>query len=403
MRYVLLMICLFTWPLTLLAHGKKPHEGEAKFEIWSAASVSWYSQGAVDNNEYWRIPGVMMGGDALPVKEGFALDDAILGSHYRLTEKTKVTAKLAVHADDSNHSQLNLENLFFSYQFNKQLGVSLGQMEANFSPTASYHASLQNMAEAPLVADAFWGRSFHDVGVQVAWQPIPSLTLGLEAWDGQSFPATSGKDGGSQDVYLKWSQPWKNWQFQAGLWGMRAEAFQRGGDRYSSGHSHGSDFSPLPDDIRFSGDTMMNGVWLSLMTPVWSQWQFQLSAEMVKCLLNSQSDGNLIDTTRQADYETDHSGYYVMPTLVWGDHQLSYRYEQLLLKNTLKGAAAQILAEQANLINEQDPVRQTVQWRWQISEDFAWRMAYTQDESLPEMTERYSVGLVFNRSLFSMH
>ncbi|KUJ74231.1 hypothetical protein AVO42_02095 [Thiomicrospira sp. XS5] len=398
MQYVLWICLALIWSFNAQAHGVNLAPQDTEYAIWSSASFTWNSNGAVGNNEYWRIPGLMMGGDATPAKEGLNLDDALLGGHYAFNDKAKVTAKLGVHSDDGDHhAAVNLENLFVSYQMVQSFGVSLGQMEANFSPTASYHASLQPMAEAPLVADAFWGRSFHDVGVNAVWKPVPQLTIGLEAWDGQSFPATPGDQGGAQDIYLQWLQHWQGWHLQAGIWGMRAQAYQRGDDRYTAGHSHSSDFETLPTDVRFTGDTTLTGLWLQVMTPTWQAWQFQLLAELV----HSESDGDILDATRQADYTNDNYGYYVMPTLVWGNHQFSYRYEMLYLKNDVTGAAAGILAKEANLINDKDPSRQTVQWRWQMSRNFAWRLAYVYDDTLPESTERYSLGVVWQSLLFS--
>lgn len=384
--------------LNVQAHGVNLTPKNADYALWSAASFTWNSNGAVDNNQYWRIPGLMMGGDAMPVEQGFTLDDALLGGHYNLTDTLKVTAKIGTHAGHGDgHNAINLENLFVHYQAVPTFGISLGQMEASFSPTASYHASLQTMAEAPLVADAFWGRSFHDVGVRAVWQPSPHWTLGVEAWDGQSFPATAGQKGGVQDVYLQFVQHWQDWHFQAGLWGMRAQAYQRGDDRYSAGHSHGSDFNPLPTDVRFTGDTTLAGLWVKLMSPTWQAWQIQLIGEWV----NSQSDGELFDTTREADYTNDNNGFYVMPSLIWRAHEFSYRYEMLSLNNTVKGAAAEVLAEEANLINDKNPSRQTLQWRWQMSQDFAARVAYVYDDTMPKASERYSIGIVWQSLLFS--
>ena len=96
----------------------------------------------------------------------------------------------------------------------------------------------------------------------------------------------------------------------------------------------------------------------------------------------TQSSGKLFDATHQAQYDSDHLAYAVTPRVTYGKLQLSYRLEKLSLENKLTGNCAQILAEEANLITDANPKRQTVQANWQISKNVAGRVAYIKDNTL---------------------
>lgn len=53
-----------------------------------------------------------------------------------------------------------------------------------------------------------------------------------------------------------------------------------------------------------------------------------------------------------------------------------------------------------NLNTERNPNRQTLQLKWQANKTTAVRAAYTKDNSLPEESDRFSVGLVWKDILY---
>ena len=385
-------LILLSTPSVVLAHGSAAELDVGKFQVGVAASLSYYSKGTVDKNEYWRIPGLMMGGEATPTVKGFAIDDAVLWGNYKLNDHIRAYGKLGVHGGSESHgSVIELENLYLKYKpfDEKTLSISAGVMGAEFSPLANHHASQSTFSEASLLADAFLGRGGHDGGLRLRWNPTVDLTLGAEIWDGGTFPGTSSE--GTQDIYLKYNTFVKDWMLHTGVWALKAKADQRGDERYSDGHNHGTEFSPLPADIRFSGNTEMAGAWFALKSPQYRGARIVLQYEALK----SESKGEIFDTTRKADYKNDNLGYSLETSLNYSEYQLSYRYEKLSLENQIDGTAAEFLAANANLNTDKNPNRQTLQLKWQANKNIALRAAYTKDNSLAEESERYSVGLVW--------
>lgn len=388
---------LLVLPLGVSAHSDAHEHNTPETtttEVGAAASITWNSKGAADSDGLWRIPGAMMGGHALPVEKGGKLDDAILWGSHRLSEQARVSAKVGVHNDGS--TQVELENLTLDYTpaTRTPVTVSAGLLEPAFTPSAHHHPSLDTFADSTLLADAFWGRSIHDTGVRIAGKPTDNSEIGVEVWDGDFFPASSGE--GAQDVYAKFHHARAGWGIEGGAWAMRANASKRSDDRYfSTDHSHTPSGITLTD-VQFSGDTHMTGSWFALTAPEKHGIKAALRYEAAQ----SQSSGTLADTTRTANYDSDHLAYALTPSLEWRKLQLSYRLEKLSLENTLTGNGAQILGEEANLITDANPKRQTVQANWQINKNVAGRVAYTKDQTLAEADERISVGLTWQDTLY---
>lgn len=384
-------------PISVFAHEQE-HDTESSktLTIQAAASTTWNSKSAADNNGLWRIPGALMGGHALPAAKGGKIDDATLEAHYQASQRTRFQAAVGIHNDGSTKAEL--ENLSVEHHLNtrKPLSISAGVLEPEFSPSAHHHASTDTFADASLVADAFWGRSIHDKGVRIAGKPKPNLEVGAEVWNGDFFPATSGD--GAQDVYVKWQHIHNDWDMAAGAWVMQAQANQRSDERYfDGGHSHATATTSLPVDVKFTGDTQMAGSWFSVNAPERHGIRPQLRYEAAQ----TQADGQLIDTSHRADYASDHLAFAVTPSIRFRHYQLSYRYEKLSLANHLSGNGAQVLAEEANLITRANPNRHTLQWGWQASKHLGLRVAYIQDHTLAESDQRVSVGLTWQDKLYS--
>lgn len=388
---------LLASPLAVFAHTdahKHTPDPATTTEVGAAASITWHSQGAADSDGLWRIPGVMMGGHSLPVEKGGKLDDAILWGSHRLGERTTVSAKAGVHNDGT--TAVELENLTLDFQPNtrKPVTLSAGLLEPAFTPSAHHHPSTDTFAESTLLADAFWGRSIHDTGVRVAGNPTANTEVGVEVWNGDFFPASKGE--GAQDIYAKFSHEQAGWDLNGGAWAMQATAAKRSDDRYfSTDHSHTPSGVTLTD-VQFSGDTRMAGTWFALSAPEKHGIKAGLRYEAAQ----AQSSGTLADTTRTASYDSDHLAYAVTPSVEWRKLKLSYRLEKLSLENNLGGNGAQVLADEAKLITDANPKRETVQVNWQINKKMGARVAYTQDNTLAETDDRVSVGLVWQDTLY---
>ncbi|TXH69149.1 MAG: hypothetical protein E6Q83_10365 [Thiothrix sp.] len=390
-----LLLSSLLWPTCLLAHSNEPQDSSAlkprpQLQIGALFSASTYSSQAKDVHGLWRIPGLLMGGEALPNAKGAQLDDAHLWARYQWQPNTTVHAAIGRHA---GHTELSVENLYLDYQppSLKKLNLAAGLVDAKFSPNASSHPSTRELAETSLLAQAFWGDSIHDLGLQLDWQVHPQLKLGMELYDGDFFPASKGE--GVQVLFAQTAQSWRQWQFKAGVWGLQAKALERADERYQVGHSHGSAYTP--PDIRFSGDSALAGVWLESSLALSEKLQAHVDYEAVQ----AKTIGSLSETNYRAHYQAEHLGYAFNPSLAYGAWKLSYRFEKLSLDNRLTGAGAEVLAQDANLLNSRQPQRQTLQLAWQAHKNLRLRAAYTQDETLPKVDERFSVGLVWQQVL----
>lgn len=398
MRQLLISATLLVTPLSAYAHGSAHDPADdgsgSDSEINAAASITWNSKGAADSDGLWRIPGALMGGHALPADKGGKVDDAILWGSHRLGEHTKVSGSVGVHNDGS--AQLELENLALDYTpaNRKPVTLSIGKLEPAFSPSAHHHPSLDSFADSTLLADAFWGRSIHDTGVRATGKPTSNSEIGIEVWNGDFFPATSGE--GAQDIYAKLRHEQAGWDIGGGVWAMQAKAAKRSDDRYfSSDHTHTPSGVTLTD-VKFSGDTRMAGAWFNLAAPEKHGFQAALRYEAAQ----GKSSGALADTTRRADYDSNHLAYAITPSLAWRNLQLSYRLEKLSLENKLTGNGAQVLADEANLVTDANPKRQTLQLNWRINRNVAARAAYIKDNTLPTTDDRISIGVVWQETLY---
>ncbi|AHE99065.1 hypothetical protein [Thioalkalivibrio paradoxus] len=380
-------------------HAHAPVSAPAKTEVSAGLSLTWRSQGVVDDGLPWRIPGALMGGHALPAQEGLELDDAFLGIRHPLSDRLHVGAKIAAHGHggDSGDVDIELEHAFvgFSHELAHQpVLFEAGRMSPRFSPAVAEHPSTRLFSEAPLAMDVFLGRHYHDEGILLMRSDPDGLSAGVELWRGSNFPATSGSGGGAWDLFATYRWSGHRQQADVGLWHLHADARLRPDARYQEGHSHGLPDEEMPPDIRFTGDTRLTGLHGSVRHFVRPDLAIGISGEF----LDSRSDGALSDALRRANYTGDYRGGWIQPELHWGRHTLGLRYERLELKNELHGAAAPGLAKDANLLNDDDPERLGIAWRYRFDHGLAVRVEWTRDQSLPERSNRLGIGLVWQQT-----
>lgn len=369
--------------------------GEPQLNL--ALALTARSAGAVDSDEYWRIPGVMMGGHAWPAERGLNADELSLSFSYRIDENLFAVIKAGLQ-DGHDDAVPELEHAWLGYVCcgdNGPLVVEAGRMSALFSPSVSEHSSARIFADASLPADAFLGRHFHDQGLRL-WRRNPQgFSTGIELWQGHAFPASADEDGGAADLFAKLNRRSGRFSLQSGVWALFARANERPDHRYSEGHSHGDLNSFPPPDIRFSGDSVLAGIHALLGWQLNQRQALRLRLEW----LQVDVDGLIEDETRRADIESQYQGITVQPEWQLGRHLFALRAEQLSLDNHLTGAAALPLAEDANLITEHNPWRLGLGWRWQWRKAMALRADLTRDASLGPAENRAAIGLVWQQAL----
>jgi len=292
------------------------------------AAISWRTKGAVAENSTWHIPGVTLGGDALPPEEGLNLDDLQLLSHFRVEKYYSVSTKLSAHSH-SGESDINLENYWLTYDAQLLLPstlVEIGRMNTEVSKTAYFHASESNFSEASMLSDVFFGRHFNDLGVKVKTQK-DNITFGFEAWSGSAWPAANRQ--GAQSAFFRVEPNWRSNRIELNIWAMNAEAMRRRDLRYDGGHDHNNTVETDTSNIAYDGKTQMWGIQLS------NQGNLGPIAALIEGeIIQANLAGTLYDDIgQQSGLDSTYEGVRVMLGLTLKDHSLHYQYEQLVMEN----------------------------------------------------------------------
>ncbi|MEO9946539.1 hypothetical protein [Paraglaciecola sp.] len=355
-------------------------------------TVTYRSNEAAPADEVWQIPGVLMGGEALPVSKGATLDDVQLLGHLNIKEGYFVSTKIGTHGHDGS-TEVSLENLWFGANtefYNQVMLFEVGKMSTEVTPTASFHASDGAYSEAPLLADVFFGRHFVDIGVRAS-SSFYGFNLGVELFNGDNFPSSSGD--GTAAVYVHTPVRYQNIKGQFGSWLMFSDAKSRTDLRYEDGHSH-SDSQLSASDLAFTGDTLMFGIYGDI---AWQLNPITLDAGFE--WITSDVDGVLLDSTQSAAYLSTQDGYSLQMGVALDSHHISVKYERLVIDNRFT-QTSQTFVQSTGLYNEDfEPEKFAVAWVWDVYEDFTLRTEWYQDNTQEKQTSRWSLGLVWQYKL----
>lgn len=390
------VLCLLATLATSSAHAHTDTPLQTGTTVSGALAVTWRDEGAPLNAGVWQIPGVLMGGEAYPVEEGPALDDATLIVRHLAASGVHGLIQIASH---DNGREAELHHAFAGYRFTQTtftLNVEGGRMAALMSPGNGEHASTRPFSETPLVLDGFLGRQLNDEGLraQLQWQ---GWEVGVEGWRGSAFPATSGEEGGSHDLYLQHRGQFAALAWHSGLWWLRADALNRSDTRYDSGHRHGGSSDVILPELWFDGRSESSGAFARLRWQIMDSTALHLAAEWLRL----DADGTLRDPTRKAGFSSDSNGGWVETRVQIQRHEAGLRWERLALDNTFTGAAAEALANLSGVYNEHDPERLTLLYRWQLTPSFALRAEWIRDDTFDSRSERVALGLVWHETLWS--
>ncbi|WP_139214375.1 hypothetical protein [Marinobacter zhejiangensis] len=390
------------WPLVMpslvFAHAGENHRREAAapgLTLDAGISTTYRSGTAIPEDGVWQVPGILMGGDAHGADEAFNLDSANIHLLWVGPQGGYASLDVGSHHD----GEVELEEARLGYKVADAWPVVLegGRMKARFSPENLGHAYARPFSENNLVYDAFYGGHYADDGVRLKTLPLPGLELGIEAWRGDHYPATSGGDGMAQDAYIRWLAGSGVWQLEMGAWVMLADANERPDDRLVGGHAHGAS-ADQNTDLVFSGNQDSAGARFSLARQEPGGWLFALTGEVVTVDV----EGELKDTLRQAHLEGDYLGWWVQPELGWQRHALAVRYAQLTLDNHLVGAGGAILADEAGLMSTgTDPDWLGVSYRYQLRDGLGVRAEWTRNRSTGTEEEYIGLGIYWAQRLWS--
>ena len=381
--------------------------GDGPVELNASAVATWRSDDLVGQNQYWQIPGTLMGGHAWPYEEGVVVDEVSLGLGARISERTFAVVEIGSHGGGEDHGDsVEVQHAYVGFECCGQDNpwvFEAGRMSAAFSPSLSAHAGDRLATESPLVDDVFFGRDFHDEGARLWWHETAGWSAGVEYWRGQAFPANSDGDG-AWDVFARHEWGSDNVRATLGGWYYQASASARADHRYGGGHTHTPVAPPGETaeafaDTRFTGDVDIYGLHANLEYRLSQDWSLGLEGEWMQLAM----DGIVHDAVgRQAQLDADQQGFWVQPSITWRRHTFGLRGELLTTDNRITGSAAPVLAEDSGLLNpdEVDPMRYTAMWRYQWRPDLALRAEVIQDETLSRDELRFAVGVVWQGQLW---
>lgn len=385
------------------------HDDDRSNPNWLAASASitYREDGVVEDNEAYLIPGIMLGGEAIPPQEGIQYDDLTFqftkafGSN-ALSDEYRISGKLGIHQGHDN--QLELDNLWFTmplFSERKQV-IEIGLMMTKATPTAGWHASTSDFSEAPLMSDLFFGRHFSDTGVRFhqAFDIFGKnnnidhyFNFGIEVWQGDNYPATSGDGSLVAYVALQTERALANNKHMNGeirVWGLRADPNRRRDDRYGEGHHR--EIMTLTSDFFFLGEVVTTGFYANGSINV-QQMQWRLLFEWMQ----QQTNGSLDNQQERSLYDGTLEGYRWLISVAHQSLRFSVQYEEVAIESTFGDAVSSTFINNSGLYNDShEPDRLVYSARWSFMQDLALRLEYT-DEDVVSSSERVALGLIWSR------
>ena len=384
--FYFLSVLLLTSAFNVFAHG----EVEKKSSISASAHINFANKGTVDSDKIWKIPGTFVGGEAYPVEKGLNLEDIQLQGTWHLQPEYCINGKISSHHD----GEIELENFWLSYYPQKNTTLELGKMDAKFSPSAGWHAYNSNFNEASLNAEVFFGGHFTDSGFRGIYQ-LQNFTLGLEAWNGDAWPASAGEY--SSDIFAHYQIKKHHVNITTGLWGLYSEANQRADERYSVGHSHGNS-SLIENEISvyFSGRNILAGMFIDL---TW-QLNHENSLGLYSEVFNKEGSGDINDDTRLAEMESEHHGFTSQIFFKHSDITYALRHDIMSFENTFNGVSAAFISADAGLVNNGfEPARTHLSVSKAI-DAFIIRAEGILDKSSDEEFKRFTASVIWKEKLW---
>lgn len=380
----------------LLSQGGMTHEAKSATTplVTSGLSVyisySYRDKSYLDTDSEWQIPGALMGGEALPVDEDAAPDDASADYQYALSPNHGIQLSAEAHGGHGT-TEFKFTHYWYLHQWHlsdtNTARLEIGRMAAVFSSTANWHASQDAYSEASLTGDIFWGRSLVDNGVRGSYFSGP-WTFGAGLWQGDSWLADNGKTG---DVFAKYEGNIEKLTYSVNAWLLAASSEDRRDSRYFGGHAHGNVVA-TSSDTSFSGDVQAFGLDAEVSLATGMQSRLTLTMNVAQL----EQDGDVVESQRRAQLDSSYHSTQFGLNWRYSRHELAARYEHLNLDNTLSGSAAILLGSNTSLDNPDgaDPERTTVSYRYHHNENLSLRFEWV-DETLGNTEQdRWVAGFV---------
>ena len=326
---------------------------------------SSYSQ----NPDNYSLPGFALGEEAGLEKEGFSLGESEITLSANTDQNWRGQMTLSF-ADDNGETGTEVEE---AYVETLGLGNGLTFRAGRFFSGIGYlngkHTHAWNFNDAPLLYRGLMGNQIKQDGVRLNWA-LPTdqyIEVGLEAGNGQSFPAGGSHSGiGAWAAFVKTGGDIsESASWQLGLSHYQADAIE---GRNATSHS-------------FSGDSKLNGLDVVYK---WAPNGNDMERSLVLQTEYFQRDekGTVTVTANNATstFDADQTAWYAEGIYKFKPHwRTGLRYDRLSSNNTGNNNTA---LQQAGLLDEgHDPDRTSAMLEWTPSEFSRIRLQYNRDHS----------------------
>ncbi len=314
-------------------------------------SYSSYSQ---DPDNY-TLPGFALGEEAGLEKEGFSLGESEITLSANTDQHWRGQMTLSL-ADDNGETTTEVEEAYIeTLGLDNGLTIRAGRFFSGIGYLNGKHAHAWNFNDAPLLYRGLFGNQIKQDGLRLNWA-LPTdqyIELGLEAGNGQSFPAGGSHTGlGDWTAFMKTggdigdSASW-----QLGLSHYQADNID---NRQAITHS-------------FSGDSKMNGLDLVYK---WSPNGNDAEQSLVLQSEYFQRDENgtiAANGSGNSSIDTNQEGWYTEGIYKFKLHwRTGLRYDRLSSNNSGDNSSA---LQQTGLLDEgHDPHRTSAMVEWIPSE-----------------------------------
>jgi len=332
---------------------------------------SSYSQ----NSDNYGLPGFALGAEAGLEKEGFSLGESEVTLSANTDQHWRGQMTLSL-ADDNGETSTEVEEAYIeTLGLDNGLTVRAGRFFSGIGYLNGKHAHAWNFNDAPLLYRGMFGNQIKLDGLRLNWA-LPTdqyIELGLEAGNGQSFPA-GGSHGGLGD--------WAAFAKTGGDIGD-STSWQLGLSHYQADNIEGRDATTH----LFSGDSKLNGL------DVVYKWSPNGNDAEQSLVLQSEyfqrdETGTVnLANANTSSIDANQKGWYAEGIYKFKPHwRTGLRYDRLSSDNT--GDNNPVL-QQAGLLDEgHDPHRTSAMVEWIPSEFSRVRLQYNKDNSNKQSDEQ---------------
>lgn len=326
-------------------------------------SYSSYSQSPDD----YALPGFALGEEAGLNKEGFSLGESEITLSASVDQYWRGQMTMSL-VDEDGETATELEEAYIeTLGLDNGLTIRAGRFFSGIGYLNGKHAHAWNFNDAPLVYRGLFGNQIKQDGLRLNWA-LPTdqyFEVGLEAGNGQSFPA-----GGSHSGLGSWAAFAKT----GGDIGDSA-SWQLGLSHYQADDIEGREATTH----EFSGDSKLNGIDLVY------KWSPNGNATERSLVLQTEyftrdESGSVEAATGDSSIDANQKGWYAEGIYKFKPHwRTGLRYDSLSSDNTGSNAA---ILQTAGLLDEgHDPSRTSAMVEWIPSEFSRLRLQVNHDNS----------------------